>query len=342
MPIPSIYRNFRPLMVFNYIMAQFTSKNVFSETSGSLEFTYCKVPLLSFILQSLIAIKCAAEHLICRYKENIFIITHHSLSLAVDIVAVGWLLLSCGDLIRSFKTIDKLRDTLSRLPVGVEQSSPSLFSWLTFVFLITYQVLFCPMESFGEGLSNFEGNLTVLFTICSFYRASMTLTALFYSSSLVVHDSVRAWRHNRHVNGRPLHSPGDFCYLLMKLSPLFDLLKKTLSVHVLAVILYFNYGVLNDTFYHSYSDHPLFASFFKLMSWCLYLGLLILYVDLKSVQCEDGSRKFEARGFVIVVPQLFLVLFSFAIDYYIICEQNLTFLRQLTSVPDLLNSTRYC
>ncbi|KAG8260069.1 hypothetical protein J6590_105263, partial [Homalodisca vitripennis] len=64
-------------------------------------------------------------------------------------------------------------------------------------------------------------------------------------------------------------------------------------------------------------------------------------VRLLISQCEEGSRKFTATGFVIIVPQLFLVFFSFAIDYYILCEQNLVFLRGLTDVA-VINSTHHC
>ncbi|KAG8276801.1 hypothetical protein J6590_056167 [Homalodisca vitripennis] len=358
MPVPSIYSNFRPLMVFNYILAQFTSRNVFGKTSDSLEFSYSRVPFLSFILQSLFATINVTDWLICKVKSNNFIIVHHSLAVAVDLVVVGWLLLSSGDLIKSFKAVDGLRNTLSRFPVRVKQSSPSWFAWLTFTILVLFHMTFPPFNAFGVRDISFNEIMAALFLICFFFRASMTLASLFYSSSLVVQDSVRAWRQNSDVNGRPLQSPEIFCHLLMKFTPLHDVLQKTLSVHVLTVMLYFNYGVLNDTFVHVYNKNPLISSFFKLMSWCLYLGLLILCVDLKSdqherlseeiftspvsqmslrelmtvrlliSQCEEGSRKFTATGFVTVIPRLCLMFFSFAMDYYILCEQNTTFLRQ--------------
>ncbi|KAG8276798.1 hypothetical protein J6590_056164 [Homalodisca vitripennis] len=235
--------NFRPLMVYNYILAQFTSRNVSGETSDTLEFGYARVPLLSFMLQS----------------------------------------------------------------------------------------------------------------------ASMTLASLFYSSSLVIKDSVRAWRQNRDVTGKYIRSPEIFCHLLMNFSPLFDVLQNTLSVHVLAVMLCFNYGVLNDSFYHAYSKNPPVGNLVKTLSWFLYLGMYerlsqevftssvghmsqreLTRVRLLISQCEEGSRKFAVKGFVTVVPQLCLVFFSFAIDNYILCEQNITFFRQLTGVTVVANSTYHC
>ncbi|KAG8276799.1 hypothetical protein J6590_056165 [Homalodisca vitripennis] len=284
MPVPSIYRNFRPLMLFNYIMGQFTSRNVFGETSDSLEFSYAKVSFLSFILHSLISIINVMDWLICKINANSFIIIHHSLAVAVDLVAVGWLLLRSGDLIKSFKAIDRLRNTLSRFPVKFKQSSLSFFAWLTFVSLVICQAIISPIAIFVIGAVDFLGILSALFSVCFFLRASMTLASLFYSSSLVVQDSVRAWRQNRDVSGRPLQSPEIFCHLIMTFTPLHDVLQKTLSVQVFTVMLYFNYGVLNDTFIHIYSENPSISSLVKLMSWCLYLVLLILCVDLKSLQ----------------------------------------------------------
>ncbi|XP_046686673.1 multidrug resistance-associated protein 1-like, partial [Homalodisca vitripennis] len=133
-------------------------------------------------------------------------------------------------------------------------------------------------------------------------------------------------------------------------------------------MLYFNYGVLNDSVYHAYADDPLAGSLVKIMSWCGYLGLLIVCVAMKSdqyqrlseeifttlvshlpqrelmklrllvSQCDEGSRDFTAAGFVIVVPQLFLVFLSFAIDYYILCEQNMIYLREVTGITDVKKS----
>ncbi|KAG8276800.1 hypothetical protein J6590_056166 [Homalodisca vitripennis] len=291
MAVPSIYGEFRPLMVLNYVFAQFTSRNVFGETSDSLEFAYSRVPLLSFILQSLFAVTNLIAWLICKFKANNFIIAHHSFAVTLDLVVVGWLLISSGDLIKSFKAIDRLRNTLSRFPVRVKQSSPSFFAWLTFVLLVIFHTTFPPFNALGVGELSFKQIVAGLFLICFFLRASMTLASLFYSSSLVVQDSVRAWRQNRDVSGRPFRSPEIFCHLLMKFAPLFDGLQKTLSVHVLAVILYFNYGVLNDTFIHIYSENPYYSNLFKLLSWCLYLGLLIICVDLKSDQHERLSEE---------------------------------------------------
>ncbi|KAG8316286.1 hypothetical protein J6590_054216 [Homalodisca vitripennis] len=336
--------------------------------SGPIHLQEC----VRFILQSIISIKCVVLLLNCKFKGNLFIIVHHSSSVAVDMVVVGWLLLSSDDLIKSFKTIDKLRNTLNKFPITVDQSSPSAFSWLTLVLHVVFNIIFNPMMNFGLEFLNFEAIISVSFLVCFFFRASMTLASLFYSSSLVVQDSVRAWRQNRDVSGRPFQSPEIFCHLLMNFSPLFDVLQNTLSVHVLAVMLYFNYGVLNDSFYHAYSKNPPVGNLVKTLSWFLYLGMVVMCIDLKSdqyerlsqevftssvghmsqreltrvrlliSQCEEGSRKFAVKGFVTVVPQLCLVFFSFAIDNYILCEQNITFFRQLTGVTVVANSTYHC
>ncbi|KAG8316289.1 hypothetical protein J6590_054219 [Homalodisca vitripennis] len=349
MPVPSVYVHFRPLMVLNYIFAQFTSRNVFGETSDSLEFAYSRVSLLSFMLQSLFNITNVIQWLSCKFKANTFIIAHHSFAVTLDVVVVGWLLVRSGNLIKSFKVIDRLRNTLTRFPVKVEQSSPSFFAWLTFLILVSFHIMFPPIHGYGVGVISIKQSVSVWlvgivsasFTVCFFFRASMSLTSLFYSSSLVVQDLVRAWRQNRDVSGRPFQSPEIFCHLLMKFAHLFDGLQKTLSVHVLAVILYFNYGVLNDTFIHIYSEHPYFSSLVKLMSWCLYLGLLIVCVDLKSDQHERLSEEIFTSSVGHMSQREFMKFFSFAIDYFILCEQNLVFLRGLTGVA-VVNSTHHC
>ncbi|KAG8316284.1 hypothetical protein J6590_054214, partial [Homalodisca vitripennis] len=57
-------------------------------------------------------------------------------------------------------------------------------------------------------------------------------------------------RQNRDVYGRPLQCPEIFCHLQIKFTPLLEFLTKHPYVLWLAVILDFNYGVGNDTFYH--------------------------------------------------------------------------------------------
>ncbi|KAG8247925.1 hypothetical protein J6590_051225 [Homalodisca vitripennis] len=362
MSVPSIYRNFRPLMVFHYILGQFTSTNVLGETSENLNFNYCTVPVLSFILQSLITIKWNVTFLTCRFKDNTFIIVHDLLSVAVDLVVIGWLLLGSRDLIRSFKIIDDLRNILSKMTSRTETSNLSVFGWLTLTTGVVFQMVFSRVSTLGMGATNFQLVMQYMFSVCFFFRACLTLISLFYCCSIIIRDSIRVWRNNRDANPRHLQSPEEFCHLLMKFAPLFDDLQKTLSLHVLAVMLYFNYGVLNDSVYHAYADDPLAGSLVKIMSWCGYLGLLIVCVALKSdqyerlseeifttlvshlpqrelmklrllvSQCDEGSRDFAAAGFVIVVPQLFLVFLSFAIDYYILCEQNMVYLREVTGI----------
>ncbi|KAG8265442.1 hypothetical protein J6590_094713 [Homalodisca vitripennis] len=283
-------RAHRPLMFLAYVLGYFSSAHVLSDTSAKLTFKYCVTPVGMFVFQLACEGLLVVRRFSTFFRGKTLMIFHHSAAILVDVIVVFWYLRGSRDIIEAFKEIDNLRKALSMIPVHLRPNryDPVVFSWSTVGVFIAIHVFICtfvPLNAFGE--IQFDMAVAYIFLGCIIYRQCLILSCLSYTSSLAVHETLEAWRFYSAVKCQSFAYLDRFCQVLSVQTQILYTVQKTHGVQVLILLIYIHYAIFNDMFYHIYFLNPAFSNLTRNISTCVFLGILIYFLDLPSKKMES-------------------------------------------------------
>ncbi|KAG8330487.1 hypothetical protein J6590_063166 [Homalodisca vitripennis] len=285
----SVYKYFRPLMVYCYMVGQFSANKVLSETADELEFKYMKVPLIMCAVNVTFSF-CTVVHVFLGDTFNKTPITFHHLALTTlyVLIMVWSLLFGSKCLIRGFKSVDRLRKTSSS-DLRFQLNIPAQFLLLTCLLLCLYHLLVIfVVTRFNVPL--YKKMIFIIFYLLhpsSAYRQALTLSCLYGICGHVVQETVVCWRRYCLRNDRSFRYVGNFCRLVLAQTEILTSLNGILENYlVVFLIARYIFTCISMLFYIKFSETATVNSI-DLLTWSIMITVLALCVDSTAIQVAD-------------------------------------------------------
>lgn len=270
----SFYQLYRPTMVVFFFLGQFPVKRVFVNDSKDLRhslFSISNLILISYSCFTYIPVKRLF------LKGNGFLLTIRHLHFVFTSMFLLWFSINCKKLVKAFNVLDLMRNFSNVLPhnIRAEPSQPPISSRVSCALFILFLGIFSFFIS-AFVIRNTSFDLIIFVVTYWFYplRQFLILSLLFFSSSLVIKDTLKSWRLFCSLNCRPLSNLQNFCQLMMGQISCLEELEECLGDCVRMVLTHRVFWHISTTFFRISYTHHVTSNIVDLFTWGFFISVL--------------------------------------------------------------------